>query len=193
MDAIALKLGKMLKMLDTMLATKKKYRKSNFNSGRDPRHDSSMDRQLPHPGEQELQGMPTFTLNGGDIILGQIRPRGQQPSPGQGTRRQRVEKARLPVSLQGTGEKVRKTGAATSTSRRGRANSQGDDSDTHNQHQYLASEQVRVLPDAIKERDQHYARTATIRKQSKKADNAMTSRGGPGRPKQSDLGKRRRL
>jgi len=178
MDAIALKLGKMLKMLDTMLATKKKYRKSNFNSGRDPRHDSRMDRQLPHAEEQELQGMPTFTLNGGDIILGQIRPRGQQPSPGQGTRRQRVEKARLPVSLQGTGEKVRKTGAATSTSRRGRANSHGDGSDTHNQYQYLASEQVRVLPDAIKERDQHYARTATIRKQSKKADNAMTSREG---------------
>ena len=158
-DAIALKLGKMLKMLDTMLAAEKKYHKSDFNSWtvrdlRASQPESRMDRQLPLKEEQGLQRRPTFTANGGDNILGPKRPQGPQP----------------------TGEK---TGAATSTSRRrlGRANSHGDSSDTHNQYQYLASEQVQILPDAIKERDQQYAETATAQKQSKKANYAATSRG----------------
>ena len=158
-DAIALKLGKMLKMLDTMLAAEKKYHKSDFNSWtvrdlRASQPESRMDRQLPLKEEQGLQRRPTFTANCRDNILGPKRPQGPQP----------------------TGEK---TGAATSTSRRrlGRANSHGDSSDTHNQYQYLASEQVQILPDAIKERDQQYAETATAQKQSKKANYAATSRG----------------
>ena len=132
----------MLEMLDTMLATEKKYHKSNFNSWRDLQPESRMDSQLPSKEEQGLQRRQMFTANCWDNILGQKRPQGPQPSPGQGTRLQRVEEARLPVRLQGTVEKASKTGAAASTFLWGRANSHGDSSDTHNQYQYIASEQV---------------------------------------------------